>query len=198
MAKIIPFKLNRNKKAKPVQKTRGQAPSVAERIAELCDRLEKIKQFAEQHAAQEQLPSLMAFEADLKEELDPERTLFVVCSKTFTTQETMVNARAARDWIVDKLDAVAVQYHFVAASTNHEALDDFGIRSDYRFGFWDWVGGRYSLWSAVGLSLALVVGMDTFRRLLNGGRVMDLHFRNAPLDENMPVLLALLPPRSLF
>ena len=127
---------------------------------------------------------------DLKEELDPERTLFVVCSKTFTTQETMVNARAARDWIVDKLDAVAVQYHFVAASTNQEALDDFGIRSDYRFGFWDWVGGRYSMWSAVGLSLALIIGMDNFRRILAGGRRMDLHFRQAPLGENMPVLLA--------
>src|SRR5210317_1634773 len=129
---------------------------------------------------------------DLKEELDPERTLFVVCSKTFTTQETMVNARAARDWIVEKLDAVAVQYHFVAASTNHEALDDFGIRSDYRFGFWDWVGGRYSMWSAVGLSLALIVGMDVFRQILAGGRRMDLHFRQAPMDQNMPVLLALL------
>ncbi len=129
---------------------------------------------------------------DLVEELDPERTLFVVCSKTFTTQETMVNARAARDWVVDKLDAVAVQYHFVAASTNHEALDEFGIRSDYRFGFWDWVGGRYSMWSAVGLSLALVIGMENFRRILSGGRRMDLHFRQAPMDENMPVLLAML------
>jgi len=127
---------------------------------------------------------------DLKEELDPERTLFVVCSKTFTTQETMVNARAARDWIVEKLDAVAVQYHFVAASTNHEALDDFGIRSDYRFGFWDWVGGRYSMWSAVGLGLALVVGMDTFNKLLSGARRMDLHFRQAPIGQNLPVLLA--------
>jgi len=129
---------------------------------------------------------------DLKEELDPERTLFVVCSKTFTTQETMVNARAARDWIVEKLDAVAVQYHFVAASTNDEALDEFGIRSDYRFGFWDWVGGRYSMWSAVGLSLALIIGMDNFRGILSGGRRMDLHFRQAPLDENMPVLMAML------
>ena len=81
-----------------------------------------------------------------------------------------------------KLDAVAVQYHFVAASTNHEAMDAFGIRPEFRFGFWDWVGGRFSIWSAVGLSLALVVGMDTFRRLLNGGRIMDLHFRNTALD----------------
>ena len=129
---------------------------------------------------------------DLADELDPERTLFVVCSKTFTTQETMFNANLARQWIVDKLDAVAVQYHFVAASTNHEALDDFGIRSDYRFGFWDWVGGRYSMWSAVGLSLAIVIGMDNFRKILAGGRRMDLHFRQASMDENLPVLLAML------
>jgi glucose-6-phosphate isomerase len=130
--------------------------------------------------------------ADLKKELDPEQTLFVICSKTFTTLETMTNARAARDWIIENRDEVAVQYHFVAASTNHEAMDDFGIRTDYRFGFWDWVGGRYSLWSAVGLSLALVIGMENFRRILAGGRQMDLHFRQAPMAENMPVLLAML------
>ena len=130
--------------------------------------------------------------ADLEHELNPEKTLFVICSKTFTTLETMTNANAARDWIRDRLGDAAVKDHFVAASTNHEAMDAFGIRPEFRFGFWDWVGGRYSLWSAVGLSLALVVGMDTFRRLLNGGRVMDLHFRNAPLDENAPVILALL------
>ncbi|MDJ0699517.1 MAG: glucose-6-phosphate isomerase [Woeseiaceae bacterium] len=130
--------------------------------------------------------------ADLRKELDPERTLFIVCSKTFTTLETMTNANSARDWIIDKLGEPAISEHFVAASTNHEAMNEFGINADYRFGFWDWVGGRYSLWSAVGLSLALVVGMDTFRRLLAGGRVMDLHFRQAPMDENMPVLMALL------
>jgi glucose-6-phosphate isomerase len=130
--------------------------------------------------------------ADLKRELDAETTMFVICSKTFTTQETMSNAKAARQWVVDQLDEVAVQYHFVAASTNHEAMDAFGIRTDFRFGFWDWVGGRYSLWSAVGLSLALVIGMDNFRGILAGGRRMDLHFRQAPFDENMPVLLALL------
>ena len=130
--------------------------------------------------------------ADLTQELSAESTLFVVCSKTFTTIETMTNANAAREWVRDHLGHAAIQDHFVAASTNHEAMDEFGIRPEFRFGFWDWVGGRYSLWSAVGLSLALVVGMDTFRRLLNGGRVMDLHFRNAPLDENMPVLLALI------
>ena len=130
--------------------------------------------------------------ADLTAELDPARTLFVICSKTFTTLETMTNAAAARTWIVERLGRDAVEKHFVAASTNHEAMNEFGIRPDYRFGFWDWVGGRYSLWSAVGLSLALVIGMDAFRRLLAGGRVMDLHFRNTPLDENMPVLLALI------
>lgn len=130
--------------------------------------------------------------ADLTRALDPETTLFVVCSKTFTTQETMSNAHAARAWLVQCLDEDAVKDHFVAASTNHEAMDQFGIRADFRFGFWNWVGGRYSLWSAVGLSLALVVGMDVFRRLLAGGRRMDLHFRQAPLDANMPVMLALL------
>ena len=129
---------------------------------------------------------------DLKQELDPETTLFVVCSKTFTTLETMTNAHAARAWIIERLDELAVQYHFVAASTNHEAMDEFGIRSDFRFGFWDWVGGRYSLWSAVGLSLALVIGMDNFRGILSGGRRMDMHFRQAPPAENMPVLLAML------
>ena len=129
---------------------------------------------------------------DLTVELDPETTLFVICSKTFTTLETITNAKAARAWIIERLDEVAVQYHFVAVSTNQEAMDEFGIRTDYRFGFWDWVGGRYSLWSAVGLSLALVVGMDAFKSLLSGARRMDLHFRQATLDENMPVLLAVI------
>lgn len=130
--------------------------------------------------------------ADLKAELDPVTTMFVVCSKTFTTLETMTNANAARAWITKKLGKKAVGLHFAATSTNHDAMDAFGINPDYRFGFWDWVGGRYSLWSAVGLSLALVIGMDAFRNVLTGGRRMDLHFRQAPLDENMPVLLALL------
>ncbi|MCH9695901.1 MAG: glucose-6-phosphate isomerase [Gammaproteobacteria bacterium] len=129
---------------------------------------------------------------DLAQELDAETTLFVICSKTFTTLETMTNANAARAWVTERLDELAVQYHFVAASTNQEAMDDFGIRSDFRFGFWDWVGGRYSLWSAVGLSLALVVGMDAFKAMLAGGRRMDLHFRQAAMEENMPVMLALL------
>ena len=130
--------------------------------------------------------------ADLEAELDPATTLIVICSKTFTTLETMTNARAARDWIARTLGEAAVERHFVAASTNHEAMNAFGINPDYRFGFWDWVGGRYSLWSAVGLSLSLVVGIDTFKRLLAGGRVMDQHFRQAPMDQNMPVILAML------
>lgn len=129
---------------------------------------------------------------DLKKVLDPEETLFVICSKTFTTLETMTNARTARRWIIDRLGKDAVVDHFVAASTNHDAMDVFGIHPDHRFGFWDWVGGRYSIWSAVGLSLALVTGMDVFARVLAGGRVMDQHFRQAPMNENMPVVLAML------
>ena len=129
--------------------------------------------------------------ADLKAELDPAETLFVICSKTFTTQETMTNANAARAWVVDTLGEAAVSAHFAAASTNHSAMDEFGIDPERRFGFWNWVGGRYSLWSAVGLSLALVVGMENFRRLLDGGRRMDRHFLEAPPEGNAPLLLAL-------
>ncbi len=130
--------------------------------------------------------------ADLRNTLDVEETLFIVCSKTFTTQETMTNAQAARAWVVDALGEDAVVRHFAAASTNHAAMDEFGVDPEFRFGFWDWVGGRYSLWSAVGLSLALVIGMDNFRRLLAGGRTMDLHFRGADFAGNMPVLLGLI------
>ena len=129
---------------------------------------------------------------DLTEKLDPDETLFVICSKTFTTQETMTNANAAARWITDTLGAEAIGDHFAAASTNHDAMDVFGINPKYRFGFWDWVGGRYSLWSAVGLSLALVIGMDRFWALLAGARRMDQHLRNAPLEENMPVMLGLI------
>ena len=126
-------------------------------------------------------------------ELEPARTLFVVASKTFTTVETMTNARAARRWLLDALvDDAAVARHFVAASTNRAAVVEFGIASDNMFEFQDWVGGRYSLWSAIGLPIALAVGMAGFRRLLAGAHAMDLHFRDAPLDRNMPVTLALL------
>jgi glucose-6-phosphate isomerase len=129
---------------------------------------------------------------DLTEKLDPDETLFVICSKTFTTQETMTNANAAARWITDTLGAEAIGDHFAAASTNHEAMDVFGINPNYRFAFWDWVGGRYSLWSAVGLPLALVIGMDRFWALLAGARRMDQHLRNTPFAENMPVMLAMI------
>ena len=125
--------------------------------------------------------------------LDPARTLFVVASKTFTTVETMTNARAARRWLLDALgDDAAVARHFVAASTNRAAVVEFGIAPDSMFEFQDWVGGRYSLWSAIGLPIAIAVGMARFRELLAGAHAMDLHFRDAPLDRNMPVTLALL------
>ncbi|MCH8073651.1 MAG: glucose-6-phosphate isomerase [Proteobacteria bacterium] len=130
--------------------------------------------------------------ADLTEQLDAEATLFVICSKTFTTEETMSNANAARQWITARLGADAISEHFAAASTNQEAMDAFGINPEYRFGFHDWVGGRYSIWSAVGLSLALVIGMERFAEFLAGARRMDQHFRAAPFEENMPILLALI------
>ena len=126
-------------------------------------------------------------------ELHPARTLFVVASKTFTTVETMTNARAARRWLVDALgDEGAVARHFVAASTNRAAVVEFGIDAQSMFEFRDWVGGRYSLWSAIGLPIALAAGMARFRELLAGAHAMDLHFRDAPLERNMPVTLALL------
>lgn len=130
--------------------------------------------------------------ADLTKELNPAETLFVICSKSFTTQETMANADAARKWIAQKLGADAIADHFAAASTNQQAMDRFGINPHFRFGFWDWVGGRYSLWSAVGLSLALVIGMEYFQALLAGARRMDQHFRSVELAENMPLMLALI------
>jgi glucose-6-phosphate isomerase len=125
--------------------------------------------------------------------LDPARTLFVVASKTFTTQETMTNAASARAWLVGRLgDDTAVARHFVAVSTNAEAVAAFGISTDNMFAFWDWVGGRYSLWSAIGLPIALAVGFARFEELLAGAHAMDEHFRTAPLERNMPVILALL------
>ena len=127
------------------------------------------------------------------EMLDPARTLFVVASKTFTTVETMTNAHAARRWLVDALgDDSAVAGHFVAASTNRAAVVEFGIAPENTFEFGDWVGGRYSLWSAIGLPIAIAAGMARFRELLAGAHAMDRHFRDAPLDRNMPATLALL------
>ncbi|WP_207951791.1 glucose-6-phosphate isomerase [Pseudomaricurvus alcaniphilus] len=131
--------------------------------------------------------------ADTLASIDPERVLFIVASKTFTTQETMTNARSARQWLLGHLqDEAAVARHFVAVSTNAPAVQEFGIGADNIFGFWDWVGGRYSLWSAVGLPIILAIGMDNFKALLQGAHDMDEHFRSAPLAQNMPVILALL------
>jgi len=125
--------------------------------------------------------------------LDPETALFLVASKTFTTQETMANARTARAWLLDRAkDEAAVAKHFVALSTNRKEVQAFGIDPGNMFVFWDWVGGRYSLWSAIGLSIALYVGMDNFEALLAGAHKVDEHFRTAPLERNIPVIMGLL------
>ncbi|MBY0579786.1 MAG: glucose-6-phosphate isomerase [Burkholderiales bacterium] len=125
------------------------------------------------------------------ERLDPETTLFIVASKTFTTQETLVNATSARNWFLEKAkDTIHVSKHFVALSTNSAAIGTFGI--DTEFEFWDWVGGRYSLWSAIGLSIAVFIGMDNFEELLRGAHEMDNHFRHAPMEKNLPVVMGLL------
>jgi glucose-6-phosphate isomerase len=127
------------------------------------------------------------------EKCHPETTLFIVASKTFTTQETMTNARSARTWFLNAAkDNAHIAKHFVALSTNATAVTDFGIAAENMFEFWDWVGGRYSLWSAIGLSIAIYVGMDNFEELLAGGHDMDNHFRTAPLEQNMPVIMALI------
>jgi glucose-6-phosphate isomerase len=124
--------------------------------------------------------------------VDPGTTLFVIASKTFTTQETMANAQSARAWLVERLGEAAVARHFVAVSTNEKAVAAFGIDTANMFGFWDWVGGRYSLWSAIGLPIALSIGMDKFEALLAGAHAMDRHFVSAPLERSLPVLLGLL------
>ncbi|MCR6629692.1 MAG: glucose-6-phosphate isomerase [Magnetospirillum sp.] len=123
---------------------------------------------------------------------DPETTLFIIASKTFTTQETIANATTAKDWLVAALGAGAVPKHFVALSTNEAAVRAFGIDPANMFEFWDWVGGRYSLWSAIGLSIAVAIGFERFEELLAGAHAMDEHFRTAPLGRNMPAVLALL------
>jgi len=132
--------------------------------------------------------------AETLERVDPERTLFIVASKTFTTQETLTNATSARTWLLDKLGAgnEAVAKHFVALSTNAKEVAGFGIDTANMFELWDWVGGRYSLWSAIGLSIACVIGMDHFEELLAGGHDMDEHFRTAPPAENLPIILGML------
>ena len=124
--------------------------------------------------------------------LHPETTLFIIVSKTFTTQETLTNAQTIRKWFLQKAPQSEVAKHFVAVSTNLEAVSDFGIDPNNIFPMWEWVGGRFSLWSAVGLSIACAVGYDNFERLLKGAHEMDVHFREANFDDNVPVVLALL------
>jgi glucose-6-phosphate isomerase len=130
--------------------------------------------------------------ADLTGQLDAARTLILICSKTFTTQETLANARLARAWLAGELGESAVPAHFAAVSTNAPAMDAFGVGADARFAMWDWVGGRYSMWSAIGLALELAIGTLHFEAFLIGGHAMDEHFRSAAWRENLPVLLGLL------
>ena len=130
--------------------------------------------------------------AETLKKVNPETTLFLVASKTFTTQETMTNAQSARDWLLKAAkDKSAVAKHFAALSTNAKDVEKFGIDTNNMFEFWDWVGGRYSLWSAIGLSIALSIGFENFEELLNGAHEMDKHFRSTPIEKNIPTTLAL-------
>jgi glucose-6-phosphate isomerase len=131
--------------------------------------------------------------AEATRDLDPAETLFIICSKTFTTLETLTNARTARAWSLNKLgDDRAVRLHFVAVSTNTEGVSEFGIDTANMFGFWDWVGGRYSMDSAIGLSTMIAIGPENFRSMLTGFHAMDQHFRSAPFEKNLPVLMGML------
>ncbi len=130
--------------------------------------------------------------ADLAATADPASTLFIVCSKTFTTLETKSNAMLARNWIQQRLGSAAVPAHFAAVSVNGAAMDEFGVHPDYRFTMWDWVGGRYSIWSSIGVSLAIAVGRANFMAFLAGAEDMDRHFRDAPWERNLPLLAAML------
>ncbi len=131
--------------------------------------------------------------AEATRDLDPEETLFIIASKTFTTLETMTNARSAREWALAALgDEAAVAKHFVAVSTNAERVAEFGIDTANMFGFWDWVGGRYSMDSAIGLSTMIAIGPERFAELLAGFHAMDEHFRTAPFEQNLPVIMGLL------
>jgi glucose-6-phosphate isomerase len=129
---------------------------------------------------------------DVLKQADPATTLFVISSKTFTTLETLTNARTARAWVSSKLGEAAVREHFAAVSVNHQAMNEFGVHPDYRFQMWDWVGGRYSMWSSIGVSLAIAIGRENFLALLSGGHQMDEHFRTAPWRDNLPALLGLI------
>ncbi|MDD6356500.1 MAG: glucose-6-phosphate isomerase [Bacteroidales bacterium] len=131
--------------------------------------------------------------AETLKKVNPETTLFIIASKTFTTLETMTNAQTAKDWFLKTAkDEKAVAKHFVALSTNAKAVADFGIDTNNMFEFWDWVGGRYSLWSAIGLSIACSIGFENYQALLEGAHAMDKHFRNTEFDKNIPVILALI------
>jgi len=130
--------------------------------------------------------------ADTLQRLDPKRTLFIISSKTFTTQETMTNARSARDWIMDAMGSEAVHYHFAAVSTQLDKVAEFGANGAHVFSFWYWVGGRYSIWSSIGLPLAIAIGANNYLDLLRGGYEMDAHFRTAPLERNIPALMGLI------
>ncbi|MEX2565794.1 MAG: glucose-6-phosphate isomerase [Cyclobacteriaceae bacterium] len=131
--------------------------------------------------------------SEVLKKVNPETTLFFIASKTFTTQETMTNAHTARNWFLENAhDEEEVAKHFVALSTNATAVREFGIDLNNMFEFWDWVGGRYSLWCAIGLSIACTIGFENFRKLLEGAHEMDNHFRNAPFSENLPVIMALI------
>ncbi|GAB3652724.1 glucose-6-phosphate isomerase [Echinicola sediminis] len=131
--------------------------------------------------------------AETLKKVDPETTLFFIASKTFTTQETMTNAHSARSWFLEHAkDEAAIAKHFVALSTNAEAVAAFGIDTKNMFAFWDWVGGRYSLWSAIGLPIACAIGFDNFEKLLDGAHAMDKHFRSTDFESNIPVVLALI------
>ncbi len=131
--------------------------------------------------------------AEVLRKVDAETTLFIVASKTFTTQETLTNAHTARNWLIEKLgDEAAVARHFIAISTNAEGVSAFGIDTANMFEFWDWVGGRYSLWSAIGLPIVLALGRENFEQLLAGAHAMDNHFRSAPHEQNLPVIMGML------
>jgi glucose-6-phosphate isomerase len=131
--------------------------------------------------------------AETLKKVNPETTLFLIASKTFTTQETMANAHSARSWFLKSaINETEVAKHFVAMSTNATEVSKFGIDTANMFGFWDWVGGRYSLWSAIGLSISLSIGFENFRELLDGANAMDEHFENTEFDQNIPVIMALL------
>lgn len=130
--------------------------------------------------------------SEILKKLNPETTLFIIVSKTFTTQETLTNANTIKNWFLKTAESKDIAKHFVAVSTNLQAISDFGIDSANVFPMWNWVGGRFSLWSAVGLSISLSVGYDNFRQLLDGAEKMDIHFKETPFAENIPVILALL------